>query len=167
MSTEAVSYETTYSPELIALAARAFRDYQFRRYGRLLLACCIVNALGLGLALWFGSKLSDLYLVVLIVAIGPIWLAYKYFLAPHTMAAKLCHVLAPAGRVTVSSSAVVLPARNGKSFELPWSMVRDVQEMEDFFLLVLSPLSAYLIPKLAMPTPALGALHARSRSNAA
>jgi hypothetical protein len=78
--------------------------------------------LGLGLALWLGATVTDVLFVVFVVVIGPVWLAYKYFLGPKLMAAKLRYVLAPVGRVTVSSSALILPTCQGSSFELPWSM---------------------------------------------
>jgi hypothetical protein len=168
MSALASSFEVTYSAEQVAAAAEVFRDYQFKRYGRLLLLCCVINALGFALALWFGAPLdATMQFVAFVVVIGPVWLAYKYFAGPAIIAAKLRYVLAPAGRVTVGSASVSLPTRDGKQLELPWSRVKSVQEAESLFLLIVSPLWAYFLPKLAMPAALLEELRARSRSGAA
>ena len=168
MSAPASSFEVTYSSELVAAAAKMFRDYQFKRYGRLLLLCCAINALGFALVLWFGAPLdASMLFIAFVVVIGPVWLAYKYFAGPTIIAAKLRYVLAPAGCVTIGSASVSLPIRDGKQLELPWSRVKSVQEAESLFLLIVSPLWAYFLPKLAMPEALHEKLRARSRSDAA
>jgi hypothetical protein len=168
MTLRTLSFETSYTPEAVARAMVVFRDYQFRRYGLLLGLCCVINALGLGLALWTGAELNaTTWFVVFIVFVVPLWLAYMYFVRPHLAAAMLRQVLAPAGPVTVSPVSVALPRRDGQALSLPWSSIKVVHDAEDLVLLVRSPLYAYFIPKLGMPAEAYDALLGKAQSSAA
>ena len=109
MPTQPVAFDAEYSPELIELAARTFRDYLLKRYGPWLIAACIVNAVGLALSLWLGAKTDAILAgVVFIVVLGPVWLLYKYFVGPTQYAARLKRFLPSHGRVSVGSEAVSL-----------------------------------------------------------
>jgi amino acid transporter len=93
MSTAQISFDAAFSAGTMRHAARLFRDYQFKRYGLLLVVACLVNALGLFLAVSFGLPLGGTFwLVAFVVVIGPIWLAYKYFLGPRLHIAYLQRV---------------------------------------------------------------------------
>ena len=168
MTDQSPTFQATYSNELFAAAANALRNYQFRRYGRLLILCCVINALGFAAALWSGAPFSTgMKFIAFVVATGPLWLAYKYFLGPGIIAARLRSVMPAIGPVTVGPSSIVLPLRDGKQLDLPWSMVKVVQETESLFLLVVTPLWAYFVPKVAMPKELLDSLHTRAVASAA
>ena len=167
MSRAPIAFEAVYSSENRRLAGRAFRDYQFKRYGLLMIAACVINAIGLAFVLWSGAKLgATVYFLVFVVAMGPLWLLYEYFLGPRMYEAKLGLVLAPAGQVIVGSEAVTLPGRRG-DIVFPWSIVKVVVEKSDFFLLVLSPFSSYFVPRPGMPALAYDALHSKVNFGAA
>ena len=89
-----------------------------------------------------------------------------HFGPPRTFALKLRLLLAPTGRVTVGPNGVVLPIR-ARELLLPWSTVKTVLERPTLFLLVLSPLSAYFVPRLGMPTTVYEVLHSKAHVVAA
>jgi hypothetical protein len=166
MATSLVTFDAEYSSELIAEASFTFRDYLFRRYGRWLMAACVVNAIGLALSIWLGSNADSVLTgISVIVVLGPIWLAYKYFVGPSRYAARLKAMLPASGRTSVGSESVALVVR-GKEVAIPWTLVKVVLETEGLFLLVLSPLSFVFIPRRGLPTEVYETLHAKSQLGA-
>ena len=164
MSTQIATFNTEYSGEIIKMAAYAFRDYQFERYGRLLIGACLVNAIGLSSAIWFGAPFDfPLYTVIFVVAFVPIWLLYKFFVAPRTRAAMFRLILAETGHVTIESESIALPTHRGEMV-IPWNRVRIVVEKDTFFLLILSPVFFYFVPKVGMPQDAYENLRLRPQS---
>lgn len=162
-----IVFTADYSDDLVVQAARAFRDYQFKRYGPLLVAACAVNALGLWLALNFGAEAGvALAVVVFVVVLGPTWLLYKYFVAPSQYVARLRRVLPSQSRVSLAAASVSLRAQ-GQQVEVSWSAVKAVVETSALFLLVVSPFAFTVLPRLGMPVEAYEFLHARSRYRAA
>ena len=104
-----IVFTAEYTDELVQHAVRSFRDYLFKRYGPLLIAACIVNALGLWLAVHFGADAGVALLgVAFVVVLGPTWLLYKYFSIPSQYAAKLRRVLPPRSRVSLAAASVSL-----------------------------------------------------------
>jgi hypothetical protein len=166
MPTQPSAFDAEYSPDLIELAAYTFRDYQFKRYGPWLISACIVNAVGLALSLWLGVTGALLAWVVFIVVIGPVWLLYKYFIAPSQYASKLKRNLPSHVPISVGSEAVSFVVR-GQEATIPWSIVKAVVETQALFLLVLSPIASTFVPKSGLPIEAYDMLHSRSRSGAA
>lgn len=172
MSTQHLAFEAAYSAELIEQAARAFRDYRFRRYGPWLIAACLVNGLGFALLVWLdtwpGVHLGLLPMagVGAVAAIGPIWLLYEYFLAPRRHAARLKAILPPDVRISLRPDVLGVFAK-GKEAAIPWSRIRAVVETNALFLLVLSPVAFGFIPRAAMPMEAYEALRAKSGKGAA
>jgi len=162
-----VSFDVAYPREVIRQAAHAFRAYQVKRYGLLMVSACIINAVGLVLAVHFGAEPGlALNVVVFVVILGPSWLLYQYFLGPRLYEIKHQLILEPSGVVVVNQEAVHLPARRG-SFVLRWSALSAVLESPAFFLLVLSPFSAYFVPRHGMPSAAYDAFHSKAVSRAA
>ncbi len=172
MSTQHLLFEAAYPTELIEQAARAFRDYRFRRYGPWLIAACLVNGLGFALLAWVGTwpgvhlDLLPMVGVGVIAAIGPIWLLYEYFVAPQRHAARLRAILPPYVRISLGPDALRVSAK-GKEAAIPWPRIRAVVETNALFLLVLSPGAFGFIPRAAMPMEAYEALHAKSGKGAA
>jgi hypothetical protein len=167
MTTRIETFDAEYSAELIEQAGHAFRDYLFRRYGPWLIAACVINAIALALCLWLGVEAGPLlWVIVFVVVIGPVWLAYEYFIEPHRYAAKLRRVLPSHGRVSVDAEAVLFVV-NGKESKLPWSLVKVVVETQAFFLLVVSPFAFTFVPKSGLPGAAYDTLQAKSRAGAA
>jgi hypothetical protein len=167
MSTEPVAFDAEYSPALIEQAALMFRDYRFRRYGRLLMAACIVNAVGFGLLLWLGAKSGPAFLFVLFIVVGgPVWLLYEHFVVPDRLAARLKRLLPQPMRVWVGKESICFVLR-GREVVVRWSAVEDVLEAQTLFLFMRSPFSFLVLPKAGLPAEAYGILHARSRSRAA
>jgi hypothetical protein len=167
MRYDPVSFNVAYSREVVRQAAHAFRAYQVKRYGLLMVSACIINAVGLALAVRFGAE-PGLVLngVIFVVILGPSWLLYQYFLSPRLYEIKHQLILEPSGLVVVDPEAVHLPARRG-IFVLRWSALSAVLETPAFFLLVLSPFSAYFVPRLGMPGPAYDVFHFKTVSRAA
>jgi hypothetical protein len=164
---EPIAFTAEYTDELVQHAARSFRDYLFKRYGPLLIAACIVNALGLWLAHHFGAEVGVALLgVAFVVVLGPTWLLYEYLSIPSRYAVKLRRVLPPRSRVSLSVASVSLE-RQGQEAVLPWSLVKAVVETSAMFLLVVSPFAFTFVPRLGMPAAAYETLHARSRYRAA
>jgi hypothetical protein len=162
-----IVFTAEYSDGLAVQAARAFRDYQFKRYGPLFIAACVVNALGLWLALHFGAEAGlALGIVAFVVVLGPTWLLYKYFVAPPMYAARLRRVLPSQSRVSLAAASVSLEVQ-GQQVEIPWSRIKAVVETSALFLLVVSPFAFTFVPRIGMPAEAHEALHARSRYRAA
>lgn len=164
MHAQSVPFDARYSPELIDQATRAFRDYRFRQYGLILISACIVNALGLALAFWFSRKMEIIFFpLVFIVAVGPIWLLYQYFLEPVRQAARLKRVLPPRVRMSVGLDALSVMA-DERDGGIPWTLVKALLETDALFLLVLSPFSFTFIPKADLPVGAHEALSEKARS---
>ncbi len=168
MSTERVPFDAECSPALFDQAALMFRDYRFRRYGLLLIAACIVNAVGFGFLLWLGAKPSGptFLLLVFLVVGGPLWLLYEHFVFPHRLAVRLQRLLGHPMRASVGKESVCFVLR-GREVSIPWSKVRHVLESQTVFLLMLSPLTFIFLPKSGLPAEAYAIVHARSRSCAA
>jgi hypothetical protein len=168
MDDASLSYEAVYSPVALRQAGYAFRDYQFKRYGQVLIAACVLNAAALAYAFWLGAdRGAPLLIVAALVVLGPVWLLYKYFVGPRTYAMKLRLVLASTGQVAVSRDSIALPGRSTEAVVFPWSMVKVVLEQQSHFLLVLSPFSSYFVPRPGMPVAAYDILHSKSARSAA
>jgi hypothetical protein len=148
-----IMFTATYPEGLVRQAARAFRNYQFKRYGPLLIVACVVNALSPLLCLRLGVKPGVALNVVI-------------FVAPATHAASLRRVLPAQGSVSLSAASVSLEVR-GKQVEVPWSAVKAVVETNTLFLLVLSPFAFTFLPRIGMPFEADKSLLARSRCRVA
>ncbi len=167
MDESPIVFTAEYTDDLVQHAARSFRDYLFRRYGPLLIAACVINALGLGLALHLGAEASlALSGVVIVVVLGPTWLLYKYFSIPSQYAVKLRSALPTRGRVSLSAASVSLEVQ-GQEAVVPWSLVRAVVETSAVFLLVVSPFAVTFVPRVGLPAAAYETLRARSRYRAA
>ena len=167
MSTDLVAFDAQYSPAVIEQAALMFRDYRFRRYGRLLIGACIVNAVGFGFLLWLGAKPGPAFLFILfIVAGGPVWLAYEHFVFPGRLAGRLKRLLGQPMRVSIAKEFICF-VLHGREVAIPWSAVQVVLEAQTVFLLMRSPFIFLFVPKAGLPVEAYGILHARSRSRAA
>src|SRR5207248_6811208 len=144
-------------------------DYRFERYGRLLIAACIVNAIGFGLLLWFGAKSVPPLLWVpfmFVVLSGPIWLCYAHFVFPAWFAARLQRLFPQPMRVLIDKGSVCFVLRR-RELSIPWSAVEVVLEAQTLFLLMRSPFAFLVLPKAGLPGEAYSILHARSRPRAA
>lgn len=167
MSGSTASFDAHYSADSVRQAGYAFRDYQFKRYGLLMIAACVINAAALAFIVWSGAKLgATLYFIVFVVVIGPIFLTKEYFLGPRMYEFKISHILATGGRVTVSPEKITLPGQRGE-ISFPWSIIKVVVERPNFFLLILSPFSSYLVPRQEMPAEVYDLLRSKVNFNAA
>jgi hypothetical protein len=166
--TPALTFDVVYSPEIAKRAAEAFRSYRWKRYGPLMVTACIVNAIGLAIAIWLGADLGKAatLFVGFVVVFGPLWLLYEHFVWPSRYASKLIRVLPPSGRVSVAPDAVSLATRD-RDAEIPWAKIKRVLETQNAFILVLSPFHFVFIPRIGLPIDADGALRARSQSKVA
>jgi YcxB-like protein len=167
MSRATSSFDAQYSGDAPRRAGEAFRDYQFKRYGLLMIAACVINAVALAFVLWSGAKLGTvLYFLIFVVVIGPIFLVKEYFVGPRIYEIKAKHILATSGRVTVGPESITLPGQRGE-ISFPWSIIKVVVERPNFFLLVLSPFSSYFVPRQGMPAEVYDLLHSKVNFNAA
>jgi uncharacterized iron-regulated membrane protein len=167
MYDQPIVFTADYPDELVQRAARAFRDYQFKRYGLLLIAAFIVNAVGLILALRYGAAAGvALAFLSFVVVLGPTWFLYRYFTSPSKYTASLRRVFPPSVRVSLKAASVTFEVQ-GQEREVPWSLVKAVVESSNFFLLVFSPFAFTLLPRQGMPAEAEESLHARARQRAA
>jgi hypothetical protein len=157
------AFDIRYTPDLIDQATRVFRDYRFKRYGALLIAACVVNAVGFGLVVWLREERSLLALLLLafVVAVGPAWLLYEYFISPRRFAARLKRMLPDSARVAFAKQSISF-AFDDQKVAVPWHDVKAVVETETLFLLVVSPFTFLLLPKSGVPPAVNKALHARS-----
>jgi hypothetical protein len=168
MPTPALAFDVVYSPEIARRAAETFRNYRWKRYGPLMVIACIVNAIGLSVALWLGAQpgAASTLFVGFVVVLGPLWLLYEHFVWPSRYASKLVRVLPPSGRVSVARDSIFFTTRR-RDAEIPWSKIKGVLETQSAFILVLSPFAFVFIPRAGLPLDAYGALHARSQSKVA
>jgi len=166
--TPSLTFEVVYSPEIAKRAAETFRNYRWKRYGLLMVTACIVNAIGLTVALWLGAQLSATatFFIVFVVAVGPLWLLYEQFVWPARYASRLVRVLPPSGRVSVGADAISVATR-AKDAEIPWSKITKVLETQSAFILVLSPFHFVFVPRAGLPIEADGILHGKSHSKVA
>lgn len=163
-SRDSLRFETRCPPELIESGSIAFRDYQFRRYGRRVLLCSAAGVLGLALLVRAGVSTSLILFPATLVFLGPVWVLYKFYIGPRTLAARLRRLLAPAGHMEVSPGSITLPVHGGQSLALGWSEVDVVLETHDVFVIVLSPVSAYCVAKPGMPTAIAEVFRRRTHS---
>jgi hypothetical protein len=172
MSTPQIAFNARYSPELIEEATRTFRDYRFRRYGSTYFAACLINAVGLALALWFGAKggafesvvfIASTALIVFVVVSGPVWLLYQYFLEPSRQAAVLRQLLPPQLPMSIGPTTLWITTA-GREIAIP---VKVVVETNALFLVVLSPFAFALVPRSDLPREAFELLHGKAQPGAA
>lgn len=162
MANSPIKFDVVYSQEIAADAAHSFRDYRFKRYGRLMIAACIVNAIGLSTALWFGAQpraVSTLFLYVLVIG-SPMWLLYEHFVWPRRHVSRLLRLLPSPNRVSIGTESVSVTTQRGEA-AIPWSRVKRVVETQSAFLLVLSPFLFLFIPLADVPVEAREALRGK------
>ena len=164
MDTSALTFEVAYSPEIATRAAETFRNYRWKQYGPLMVTACVVDAIGLGVAFWFGAQLgvAAWSFLAFVVVVAPLWLLYEHFVWPSRYASRLIRVLPSSGRVSVTSDAISLATR-AKEAEILWSKVKKVLETESAFILVLSPFHFVFIPRVGLPTDADSVLHTKAK----
>lgn len=162
------TFEAHFSPESMSTASVVFRDYLFKRYGLILIFAWLINVAGLAFVYWSGaaSGLAFNLLAFLFLALFPLWLLYKYFAGPHLQVARLRQLLPPSGTVSVGQEFVVLPGKDGRRFEFPWSKTK-VVEHSSLFVLVRSPFFVYYVPKLGMPAALQDVFQAKAARSAA
>src|SRR3954470_2508105 len=98
-----MTFEVVYLPDIAAEVADTFRDYRFKRYGLLMIGACVINAIGLSAAVWFGARpgaASTLFILFLVI-VGPVWLLYEHFIWPRRYVSRLLRLLPSPGRVSV------------------------------------------------------------------
>jgi hypothetical protein len=157
------AFDVRYTPVLIEHATRVFRDYRFKRYGALLIAACVLNALVMAFLVWLRADTSlARLLLVFVVAVGPVWLLYEYFVAPSRFAIRLKRALPDSARVSFAKQSISF-AFDDQKVTVPWRDIKDVVEADTLFLLVISPFTFLLLPSAGIPPAASRALHARSR----
>lgn len=162
MSTSAIKFDAAFTPDLIDAASVSFvRGYLFRRYGRWLIAACVINAVGFGLVLWLGGNDGFvLAFIALIVVVGPAYFAFFYFSYPRRFAERTKQRLLPSVRFSFGESTFGFTNSAGTG-TLAWSGVQAVLDYSEYFLLVLSPIAFAVIPKAGMPVEALRLLEAK------
>ena len=163
MSTLATTFEVKYSPESAVDAASRFQDDRFKRYGRLMIAACIINAIGVSAAIWLGARLealSTLFLIVVVI-VGPAWLLYERYVWPQRYASKLLRVLPATGRISISDESISIATVRGDAV-IPWSRIGRVLEAQSAFVLVLTPFSFLFIPATDLPAEVGKGLRAKT-----
>ena len=159
--------DVTYSDAILEDSARSFvRHFFTTTYGRVLLIASAVNVFGFALVIFFGIRdWFMLFVVGMIAALGPVYLASLYFLYPRRIASALKERLQPAARVTVSPSGFGIAA-NGRTFALPWSDIKSIIEFPDYFVLIVSRLVFTVISKKGLSEPSLELIRTVSRADA-
>ena len=162
MSASAIEFDAAFTPNLIDAASVSFvRGYLFRRYGRWLIAACLINAVGFGLVLWLGGNdILVLAFIAMIVVIGPAYLALFYFSYPRRFAERMKQRVMPRTHYSFSESVFGFTNNTGTG-TVAWSDVKAVLDHSAYFLLVFSPIAFAVIPKVGMPVDALRLLEAK------
>ena len=168
-STPATQFEAAYTPELIEDATRTFVSHHFRHQGRWLVAACIVNALGFGVALWLGAKgILTTALIGFMVAVGPLYCIYLFTLFPRRYASRVSRFLVPTALVSLNVSALEISAK-GRNARVPWASVKEVLALPAYFLLVISPFAMMfaIVPRAGIPSDVHEVLAQRARQHVA
>jgi hypothetical protein len=112
MSASTIEFDSAFTSDLIDAASVSFvRGYLFRRYGRWLIAACLINAVGFGLVLWLGGNDGlVLAFITMIVVVGPAYLALFYFSYPRRFAERMKQRLMP--RALAQASILAVPYSN-------------------------------------------------------
>jgi hypothetical protein len=155
MSAPPLEFDSVFTTDLIDEASISFvRGYLFHRYGRLLIAACLINAVGFAFALWLGATDALLMaFVAFIVVMGPVYFASFYFFYPRRFAERLKKYLMPSAHFSLDASALSISTKKG-SGTVPWSAVKAVLKYPAYFILVLSPIAFSVIPKAGLPIDA-------------
>ena len=141
--------EVVYTDAVIDEAADAFvRTFFTTPMGRALIAASIVNIAAFALIMWLGVRdRFMLFVVGMIAALGPAYLAMIRFYYPGTFATRLKQRLKPVARIAVTATGFAISA-NDRAVKLLWSDVRRGLEFPDFYILILRPsLTFTVIPK--------------------
>ena len=162
MSASTIEFASAFTTDLIDAASVSFvRGYLFRRYGRWLIAACLINAVGFGLVLWLGGNDGlVLSFIALIVVMGPAYLALFYFFYPRRIADRMKQRLMPRAHFSFNESMFGFTNDVGTG-AMAWSGVKAVVDHPTYFLLVFSPIAFSVIPKAGMPVDALRLLEAK------
>lgn len=151
-----MQFEVAYDRELLKAAAECHIRHFFSGKGRWLLAACVVNGLGFGAALALGAKLDLVTAwVAFIVAVGPLYCAYLFYVFPTRYASRVARFLAPTARISLTASALEFTAHD-RVVPVPWNLVTAVRDCPSAFVLEFSQFahSFTVIPKIGLPSGA-------------
>lgn len=154
MSERAIDFRAEYSTALIDDAAKAFVHRLFRKHLWLLVAACVMNIIGFAAVLVLGG--TSIWMVVAIgafAALGPIYFAWQYRRLPGKLSVRMKETLVPFAEVSIGPSSFTLSAK-GRSITCQLRDLKEIAELQDYFLFVVGLLVFTFIPKRDVPPDA-------------
>src|SRR5262249_57178465 len=154
MSERAIDFRAEYSIELIDDAAKAFVHRLFRSYLWLLVAACVLNIVGFVAVLVRGGVSTWMTVAIgALAALGPIYFPWQYYRLPGELSVRMKEALVPNAEVSVGPSTFMLSAK-GRSFTCHFKDLKEIAELQGYFLFVVGLLAFTFIPKRDMPPDA-------------
>jgi len=154
MNERAIDFRAEYSNALIDDAAKAFVHRLFRKYLWLLVAACVMNIVGFVAVLVLGGTSTWMIVAIgALAALGPIYFPWQYYRLPGELSVRMKETLVPNAEVSIGLSTFTLSAK-GRSFTCHLKGLKEIVELQDYFLFVVGLLAFAFIPKRGMPPDA-------------
>lgn len=154
MNERAIDFRAEYSIELIDDAAKVFVHRLFRKYLWLLLTACVMNIVGFLAVLVLGGVSAWMVVAIAaLAALGPIYFPWQYYRLSGELSARMKETLVPSAEVSIGPSTFMLSAK-GRSFTCQFKDLKEIAELQGYFLFVVGILAFTFIPKRDMPQDA-------------
>ncbi len=88
-----------------------------------------------------------------LAALGPIYFPWQYYRLPGALSVRMKETLVPNAEVSIGASTFTLSAK-GRSFTCHLKDLKEIAELQDYFLFVVGPLAFTFIPNRDMPLDA-------------
>lgn len=154
MNERAIDFRAEYTVELIDDAAKTFVHRLFRKYLRLLVAACVIDIVGFLAVLVLGGVSAWMVVAIgALAALGPIYFPWQYYRLPEQLSARMKETLVPNAAVSIGPFTFMLSAKDG-SFTCHFKNLKEIAELQGYFLFVVGILAFTFIPKKDMPPDA-------------
>jgi hypothetical protein len=158
--TDSVQYQASFPAALTDDAGRRFRDYVYRRmFGWKIALFLLIDVIGciVGVVLT-GWTMATIVLCALIGLATGYFIA-NYFLRPRVMSQRILRAFSAGAIVTLRPDGFDIEVGPNKMTR-PWGRQRAILEFEPYFLLVILPTIALVLPRQGMPEPGVAWIRA-------
>jgi hypothetical protein len=148
---DSVQYQASFPAALADDAGRRFRDYVYRHlFGGWIALAFVVNVAGciasIALSGWTGTTIAFAALVVVLT----LYFGGNWVLRPGVTSRRLQRAFGGGALVTIRPEGFDLEVGQGK-LSRSWARQRAIVETESYFLLVILPTIALVLPRDGMP----------------
>jgi hypothetical protein len=146
-----VQYQASFPAALTDDAGRRFRDYVYRRmFGWTMALFLLIDVIGCVAAVVLAGWTMPTIVLCALIGLATGYYVANYFLRPRVMSQRILRAFGSGATITLRPEGFDIEVGPNKMTR-PWGRQRAILEFEPYFLLVILPTIALVLPREGMP----------------